>query len=271
MSNERAWLFSLPLLLLATASDAADRVCRVLIPSNARLEPTATIEECEAGHACEIPDCKGWIGVLENSEAAVQIVYKSTDNRSEIVELGAGERLFLDDLQADGALSVAVQRLIAIFSGPDEESQPGGRYAIQPGAVAAEIPSGQIAVFEDGLTFSITDAPLEAAYIFQAQRAGAIPARVVSNNGVFHIDASALAPGGRFRGGLEGGASVPFLVAPEAKLSTVSAELESAPVLTEAATVYRRALVYFDNGLTWNARQELAKLRVINEEYGGVE
>jgi len=258
MSSNRACYLGGFGLLAVSMPFVAGGQCSVLVPHGSALLPGEGVP-CEQGHACEVSPCTGWLVIQQGT---VQVVFRNTSNRSDVIEVDG--RFDLDTLQTGGALTAAIRNLVsALFGRSDPNLRPlAGRAALTPAAGGDALPSGPIAVLPNaGVSFSIPSAAPGAAYAFRPQDNSAAVTRVVAgDDGRFHIAAQALPPGTRFVGGLEGEATVPFQVATADRLDRVAAELESQASLTPAAAASRRALIYFDNGFAWNAERELAEL-----------
>jgi hypothetical protein len=246
-----AWL-GIFALSAASVSGAAG-VCSVIVPVDTRLAAT---DRCTPGYICDLDPCEGSIEVLEGT---VQVVYRSADNRSSLAVASPGSPVDLATLLAAQTQSSGIKNFFAALLGSPEGETRAARYAVRPPERGGSTPAGQIAVLPQTsvLTFLVTDAGPGTVYVFHPQDDPSAVTRIASDGGTFRIDAALLPPDTRFRGALEGAPMIAFQTASEEKLSRVVAELEAGASLSDTAASYRRALVYFDNGLGWNARREL--------------
>lgn len=255
-----SWLLAIVAVL--TTVETARGACTVLIPDGAAVELKGEVlDNCSAGLMCELDPCTGWIA---KPSKTVHVLYRSSKNRSTVTEVAPGGSLRLEDLQS-GGLTSAIKRIVtALMGDPAPRSRSGARSARAVPARSGKTPFAQIAVVPGSdLVFSVPNASAGAVFVFHPADASSAQQRVVvGDDKTVVVEGALLGAGLRFRGGLEGEPFVDFQIAPQDKLDRVAAELAEVTGMTRTGAAYRRALVYFDNGLLWNGEQELDSLSV---------
>jgi hypothetical protein len=252
----RAFSFAL-LVLLSPIAACAGGVCSVLNDGDAIVQLSGG-RTCSARSACDVEPCAGSLKVLRGR---VQVFFlKAAASRSDFATVEAPDQIELSTLGAGTDLSASIHTLLnTLFENKAAGRVTGGRYALPSGSVDPLTPSGMIAVAPgDDLVFAL--GTTQARTFSYRSQDGDMSSHSIDrdSNGLFHLPSAALRPGARLRGGAEGTPTVAFQVATEDKLVRLQGELGSLTALNGDSLRLRRALIYFDNGCSWNGRQELA-------------
>lgn len=252
--HEAFYKSTMALLFVLLATQGYAGPCSVFMP-NVKIEVTGG--KCELGTVCYLKSCQGIVNV-PLSAPAVQILFTNPQDESDMEVVPPGEKRDLATLATGGEFTSSIKQLVsAVFSLPGDR-QTGGRHALGDGD-SHGAPSGMIAVPANGaLVFAARGNGGGGTYILTPSNKRGVPQQFsVDGSGVIHIPAQLLQPEQSYRGGFQGATNVPFSVASQEELSELYAKLGAVSDKDPVSARYRKALMLFDNGFTWNAHQML--------------